>query len=420
MKTIKSLIFEKIKSVGTAEAAKHYGVSEATVKRWIDPNKPGNPSFEVAEQAFREYVDEAAKSRDLEIGLIGQQQFIPHDETSLKPADSEDTVSQQDDPDDLGLEVVSDESLKAALEERERKRLGIGKHRANNPALKQGHGGIVNVGNSPGVNPMGGGPQKVLTLEEYERLKRESSRAFIQSQAPRQNKIPVSSTPKGDRDTMILFPCERMIHQGVAVGILARLRDQNRHRFEHVSMHFLPDARNYLVEKFLASNCEWSFWVDSDMILPSGPGHANWFIKATGATMIPRRFAEIHAIDQLKSRGHTLIGGVYSPRQMGKRPLIASHEPVSTAGPSDKVEPVNWLATGCMLVHRSVYEDIGKGGWFDLDRKLTKGGEDIAFCIRAKQAGHQPMLDLSVFCGHVGPFVFLPEHCDDSAKSINV
>jgi hypothetical protein len=33
-------------------------------------------------------------------------------------------------------------------------------------------------------------------------------------------------------------------------------------------------------------------------------------------------------------------------------------------------------------------------------------GEDVQFCIRAAQAGHQPHVDLGVMCGHLGSMSF--------------
>jgi hypothetical protein len=116
-----------------------------------------------------------------------------------------------------------------------------------------------------------------------------------------------------------------------------------------------------------------------------------------------------------------------------------------------------------MLIHRSVYEDIekkfprlarksdGRGGqWFSTSehsvmeqleglRKLlseapsaelayrakaqveklcsdARGnstlsmGEDVQFCIRAREAGHQPYVDLGLLCGHIGQCVYGPNN----------
>jgi hypothetical protein len=115
-----------------------------------------------------------------------------------------------------------------------------------------------------------------------------------------------------------------------------------------------------------------------------------------------------------------------------------------------------------MLIHRSVYEDIekmfprlrrgpdGRGGqWFtssehnamnwmkrikdtlaegpmtaekcmrayemveaaEADAKANSSlamGEDVQFCTRAKQAGHQPYVDFGCVCGHIGHHIYGP------------
>lgn len=410
MITLKGLILDKIKALDISGAASHYGVSEATVKRWIDDKKPGNPSFDVAEIVFAEYVDSI---KDVAL------------KEPIAPAVK--TIKQDDD--DLGLSTVDDDALEKRLAEIAKGsqiKLRPGERIVTDPT-DDGYGDAPSTGTQTpssmsastigviGANPFSAKGSTEMTEDEWKAAMKtvKDTVASVPSATPSTKSAAIASGGKR-RDTMILFPCERNIQSSVAVNIMCLLRDQDRHRFEHVSMHFLPDARNHLVKRFLASDCEWSFWADSDMIFPAGPRWANWFLSRTGAKNIPQQFASLHTIDQLKSRGHKMIGGVYSPRQLNRKALIASGSPVSQ-GPVDRVEPVKWLATGCLLVHRSVYESMGKDGWFDLDRTLTSGGEDVAFSLRATKAGYQPMLDMSIFCGHVGAFVYLPEHCNNNA-----
>ena len=229
---------------------------------------------------------------------------------------------------------------------------------------------------------------------------------------------------------------------------------------------FVPHTRNVCADIFLKSDLDWMLTIDDDMIVPFG--NAPWFNAYTGFNL-PEPFASFNAIDRLMSHGKTLIGGLYFGRNAHGKCMYA--EGCNTEAeaaitrrsvPQNVIKPTRWVATGCMLVHRSVFLDIekkfpllarrnGKGGqWFtSTEHDLTKAvdearkllanpndaqaayralsalesgaaaarsnssqgmGEDVAFCVRAKQAGHQPFVDFGLLCGHVGDCVYGPRN----------
>lgn len=200
------------------------------------------------------------------------------------------------------------------------------------------------------------------------------------------------------------------------------------------TMDFEPDtlvhrARNILATRFLASGNEWSFWLDSDIVAPIG--NPSWFKRRTGTKYADKWFSTA-ALERLTTRGKSLIGGVYAERnhggklinQIGLSPRDTTEkeraERIKANGPEDTVLPVGWLGFGCVAVHRRVFEDILKtqpevkaandGEPHHFFNAIEGGpqGEDVAFCKRAAQAGHPSFLDLSVFCGHVGKFAYMP------------
>ena len=99
--------------------------------------------------------------------------------------------------------------------------------------------------------------------------------------------------------------------------------------------------RNDIVDRFLKTDAEWLFWIDADTIVPSA------------------------SIQRLMGLGKTLASGLY----YGKNP---PHPPIAyvkwrnayvSIERTQKWEvgniiPVDASGMGCMLTHRSVYEDI--------------------------------------------------------------
>lgn len=207
---------------------------------------------------------------------------------------------------------------------------------------------------------------------------------------------------------------------------IVKLFDSTKMRLMIQPTNFLIRGRNQLAWSFLQTDCEWALWVDDDVVLPCGD--AGWFQRAINAPQFPVAYAGLNTVYRLLAAGKTLVGGCYFARDMGgraqfKEALVnAEVDRYIHTGPQASVIKTEWMAAGCMLVHRSVFTDIAnqghanrvsdahekhlryRYGFFD---PLEEGlGEDSSFCYRAKKAGHQSYIDLAVMPGHVGPYVF--------------
>lgn len=197
-------------------------------------------------------------------------------------------------------------------------------------------------------------------------------------------------------------------------------------------------SRNLIAGDFLKSDSEWLFWIDSDTMVPVG------------------------ALDRLLGVGKTLVSGLYYGKNPPNPPIAyylynGGVTPIDQKVRWEKGEilPVDACGMGCMLTHRSVFEDIQKnydvyqmdGGGVvpvhksdvlgdvettagprkdDLDGKVYKGQmrvrlkkpslanlrfpffmiehmrtEDIYFFDLARRVGHKAWLDTSVECGHL-------------------
>ena len=218
---------------------------------------------------------------------------------------------------------------------------------------------------------------------------------------------------------------------------------------------FIAHSRNKLADGFLKSKFEWMLMVDDDSVPPFG--NAALYNSFTGFDL-PEEFAGRNGIDRLLSHGKTLVGGMYRGRWPHGKPVFAEGKKIEgwiESGPKDELRPTNWVGTGFMLIHRSVFLSIekkfpdlarkadGSGGNFftssehDLlkavqdilaaESTLEKGqilellsravetskrnsnlgvGEDVIFCRRAAQAGHQPFVDLGCIVGHLGDYCY--------------
>lgn len=256
---------------------------------------------------------------------------------------------------------------------------------------------------------------------------------------------------------LLILPSYKSVSPMTAVCI-ARLADSRRAALmTNWDDAFVAHTRNNCAREFLKSDFTWALWVDDDTVIPCG--NASWFKAHCSWPKFPDKFAGLNAIDRLLSHQKTFVGGLYFGRRPGAGPVFAegmsikSEADYARTGPHDLVKPTNWIGFGCCLTHRSVFEDIVKrysalnGQWFTssehrlvddvsktlqmlgdgpmtgekamkayemldaakrhVDKVSSLGvGEDVIFCRRAREAGHQVYVDMGLIVGHVGHAVY--------------
>ena len=172
-------------------------------------------------------------------------------------------------------------------------------------------------------------------------------------------------------------------------------------------------SRNKIVQKFLETDAKWLFMLDDDMVPSIGRAawYQSWVPDSRGASNQALSRGVLH---RLVGAGKTLVGAAYFGRQEGGKLACSDQSLVGDARAyADKVVPVDWVGTGCMLVHRRVFEAIRQKYPelasknpempFDYFFPLSSGvGEDVSFCKRAKEVGHQAHIDLGIPVKHVG------------------
>jgi hypothetical protein len=178
----------------------------------------------------------------------------------------------------------------------------------------------------------------------------------------------------------------------MSVAIIYRDRaDRVKALFAHENGGLLSRGRNELVAQYLAaeSGCDWLLMLDSDEKI------------------------DLDAFDKLISVAHgterPIVAGVYFGAFKGDPyplavPLIFKAKPGTSRFdpiwdyPENQVIPIDSAGTGCLLVHRSVFEKFQADAdprhegpnwcWF-LDRPVNGDwySEDHWFCSRARELG---------------------------------
>ena len=232
----------------------------------------------------------------------------------------------------------------------------------------------------------------------------------------RRDGMPSYRTEFGGRDLMVGFPCYKTTNPVTAFAMIAMALDFGRDKIRFdmsIGDSMVYHSRNRLAEKFLQTDAKYLLMMDDD-IIPC-IGRPAWMRSTVqSAQNVPDLPLQRHIIHRLLNSGKTLIGGAYFGRQEGADLMCSDQSlAVSAKRYDDIISPVNWIGTGCLLIHRSVFDDIKRkypelatanpDAPFDYFLPMTGHiGEDVAFCHRAKEAGHMPHIDLGTPVFHVG------------------
>lgn len=192
----------------------------------------------------------------------------------------------------------------------------------------------------------------------------------------------------------------------------------------------IADARNFLTREFLNSESEWLLFIDADMGFPPYALH-----RMLGAALN----------DGLKP----IIGGLcFALSTVGydEDTQAETREVFPTIGVWDRndqneiigfkyvlqwdrgaVIQVDMTGAAMLLIHRTVFEKIGTGGWWapidapegahDRDC-IPRFSEDVSFFIRASEAGFKPWLDTNVRTSHDKGGIHLTEQVWDFQQAL--
>jgi hypothetical protein len=198
----------------------------------------------------------------------------------------------------------------------------------------------------------------------------------------------------------------------------------------------IPCARNILAAQFLASAAEYLLCIDADLVFPCADPVLLAQSLEVDLGLLPQDIQErlaLNSLDQLLRREKLVIGADYLRKSQLQRDQNRASSSSSFAAPLtdwsnfafyrlSEPLPCSHLATGFMLIHRSVFETL-QGAYPELAYQddywgtigayyhpLLAGGrylsEDYAFCERVRAQGIEIWLDPTLPLGHLGNYAY--------------
>lgn len=195
--------------------------------------------------------------------------------------------------------------------------------------------------------------------------------------------------------TMILIPCMDMVHTVFMQSIL--MLDRRGHEVIY-AIHkgsLIYDSRNRLLDAALKSDADRLLWLDSDMYLPMDT---------------------LQVLSGDIDDDHQIVSGLYFQRKGDFPPVIYKSCRLDRL-PDGRIDPVaeqyrdypdgdlfevDAIGFGCVLMTmEAVRTIVSKYGHLPF-MPVGGFGEDLSFCLRAREAGVRIWCDSRVRLGHVG------------------
>lgn len=155
-------------------------------------------------------------------------------------------------------------------------------------------------------------------------------------------------------------------------------------------------ARNNLAKTAVDLGADWVFWLDSDMVFP--PDTLQRMLKTC------------------KEKDIDFLTGVYFRRVAPFTPVLFKemsddgHEAEEFKEiPKDELFEVRACGFGCVLMKTNVIVDVFST-FMNMFTPIEGSGEDISFCIRARQCGYKVIADPTIPLGHVGHAVITRQY----------
>jgi hypothetical protein len=163
---------------------------------------------------------------------------------------------------------------------------------------------------------------------------------------------------------------------------LANLRGKFNYYFAMTQNSLVYDAREFIAQEFLKSNCEYLMMIDSDMTFH--PQSIEFLQRHEKPFVTAKAFKRVPPYQPCFYTKVDLVDG---------QPLLES--PVEYGA---GLLPIEGAGLACALMHRDVFANIKAPYFFP----YPNIGEDLTFCLKLKEAGVQMFCDTTLQFGHIG------------------
>ena len=192
--------------------------------------------------------------------------------------------------------------------------------------------------------------------------------------------------------TLIAVPCMDQVAAPFAQN-LAAMEKKGEVFVSFLIGSLIYESRNTLAKQAIATKADYVMWLDSDM------------------TFAPDTMTRLQ---QHMEEGKDIVTGLYFRRRPPFSPVLfktleridedsARHENYDDY-PDNSLFEIGGCGFGCVMTRTSVLEDVFLNYHKCFD-PVCSIGEDLAFCLRARELGYKIYCDSTIKCGHVGQLV---------------
>jgi len=194
--------------------------------------------------------------------------------------------------------------------------------------------------------------------------------------------------------TLIAIPCMDMVHTGFMKSLL-QMNRTGEIGFSIISSSLIYDARNSLAKHGVDGEFDRILWLDSDM------------------EFSPDLFERLS--NDMDENDLDIVGGLYFTRREPSIPVVyqkvgyyhSDDDEVTPVAlnyyeyPQDQLFPCEGIGFGAVLVKVDLIKKVQEKHGLPFS-PILGFGEDLSFCMRARDVGSEIYCDSRVMIGHIG------------------